>query len=88
LLPSLPPSWKNGSITGLKARGNFEVSIAWENNVLTTAEIVSNVLGECSVRPNCAVKVTCNGESIPYTTADGVITFNTEVGNTYVLSRE
>jgi alpha-L-fucosidase 2 len=88
LLPALPPSWTNGSISGIKARGNYTVSIAWENNALTTAEIVSNVLGECSVRPNCKVSVTCNGESIPYTTNNGVITFNTQIGNTYVLTRE
>ena len=35
ILPALPPNWKNGSISGIKARGNIEVDIAWENGKLT-----------------------------------------------------
>ncbi|MCB0656646.1 MAG: glycoside hydrolase family 95 protein [Saprospiraceae bacterium] len=31
VLPALPDAWSTGSITGLKARGNFVVSIKWED---------------------------------------------------------
>lgn len=34
-LPALPPQWKCGKITGLKARGNKTVSLAWEDGKLT-----------------------------------------------------
>jgi len=34
ILPTLPPGWTNGSITGLKARGNITVDIYWENKKL------------------------------------------------------
>jgi len=31
ILPALPDKWASGSVYGLKARGNIEVSIIWEN---------------------------------------------------------
>lgn len=49
LLPALPPAWPTGHVTGLRARGAFDVSIWWKNHALVRAEIVSRAGGLCRV---------------------------------------
>ena len=57
LLPALPDAWPSGHISGIKARGNFEVAINWDNGRLIRAVILSNNGGNCRVSSTVPVKV-------------------------------
>lgn len=40
-LPALPSAWPSGSISGIRARGGFEVSMAWADGQVTRADVQS-----------------------------------------------
>ena len=56
LLPALPKAWPNGSLKGLKARGNFIVEFAWKDGRVTTYRIASPTPREVNLRINGEVK--------------------------------
>jgi alpha-L-fucosidase 2 len=49
LLPALPQAWLAGRVTGLRARGGFEVDCTWRDGRLTEATIRSKRGGACRV---------------------------------------
>jgi alpha-L-fucosidase 2 len=50
LLPCLPKQWHTGTISGIKARGNFTVGIEWENGKLVNSTIYASKTGRCVVK--------------------------------------
>ncbi len=50
ILPALPDAWQSGKVSGLRARGGFEVEIAWEKGLVTSLVIRSHLGGNCRLR--------------------------------------
>lgn len=49
LLPALPEEWATGSVSGLRARGGFELDLVWENNQLISVTMASKKGGRCKL---------------------------------------
>ena len=86
LLPALPKAWSTGNASGLRARGGFEVAMAWENGQLTEAHLHSTLGEDCTVRTAATVSVTCDGVTVETEQSESIITFGTEARKTYALS--
>lgn len=59
LLPALPDAWPAGSISGIKARGGYELSISWKEGKLTSAAITAQQDG--TLRLRCKDKLSAKG---------------------------
>lgn len=57
LLPALPDEFKNGKVTGLKARGGFEIAMEWENGKVKQLTVKSALGGNCRLRIASGVKL-------------------------------
>lgn len=75
LLPALPDEWSTGTAHGLTARGNFAVSLSWEDKKIKKLEITSRAGGTC----RCFVGADCPSDLV----SDGFIEFDTEKGQKY-----
>lgn len=89
LLPSIPKEWKNLKFKGLKARGNFEISLDYKDGIIEKCEVISYKGEPITLYYGGEIDeitVCDSGEEIPVKRADSKISFCTTAGETYRLS--
>ncbi|MCR5202492.1 MAG: glycoside hydrolase N-terminal domain-containing protein [Lachnospiraceae bacterium] len=85
ILPALPPLWKEGCISGIRARGGYTMDIAWADSKLTEASLVSIKDRQCSIRvKDNPYKITDdNGAEVENFVKDGIQMFDCKAGIKY-----
>ncbi|HBL71919.1 MAG TPA: hypothetical protein DD409_02955, partial [Bacteroidales bacterium] len=89
LLPALPKAWSEGQVSGLKARGAFEVNLSWKAGRLAKGLLTSEKGQLCRLRSTTALSVKGAKAIEKVETLQGVTyytyRFPTKAGKIYTL---
>ncbi|WP_395242697.1 glycoside hydrolase N-terminal domain-containing protein [Agromyces sp. MMS24-K17] len=93
VLPALPSAWPDGSVSGLKARGDVEVGATWNGGSVREITLTPARDGELRVanqifKPGFFTLKDADGTIIEPTLEDGVATFDGEAGEVYTVTAE
>lgn len=86
LLPALPQAWDKGTVSGLRARGGFELAIRWEQSELKEATLISHSGANCELVSSRPLKLIATGrQSVKEADDRYRLKFSTEKGQRYEL---
>jgi alpha-L-fucosidase 2 len=81
-LPALPQAWSKGRVSGIRARGGYEITMEWDEGILSYAEIKSTLSRVCRIRTAEPILI----DEIDYLVREnGTVEFVTEANKTYIL---
>lgn len=86
LLAALPDAWRDGRVSGLRARGGFELAMQWKNRRITTATVKSLNGEPCKLRTSQPIRIKGVKSESKATNLGYVTTFNTQKGAVYELT--
>lgn len=90
LLPALPAAWSKGKVQGLRARGGYEVDLAWEHGKLTCGMIHAMNDGLCRVvymHEATPLIVEMDGQPIDASWNGNAVEFHMISGKQYTIKR-
>ena len=88
LLPALPTAaFQTGSVSGLKARGGFEVDLAWDDGNITEGTIKSLAGQSCKLKGTFTVTL-LDDTPVTVTYENGLTVFDTQAGTSYKMTPE
>lgn len=83
-LPALPAEWSDGSVSGLRARGGYEIDLSWSNGKLETADIRSDLGRTCVIKTHQRIQITSDGQPVDLDFPDREhVSFETRPGASY-----
>ncbi|HEY5806525.1 MAG TPA: hypothetical protein VIT67_01070, partial [Povalibacter sp.] len=90
LLPALPKAWRNGSVRGLRARGDITVDLQWRKGEITQAQLQTGQAGPVMLRSTIFSRryelVDAQSGAIVATSGSGgQRSFEASAGRSYIL---
>jgi len=85
LLPAIPDEWKAGEVRGLKARGGYEVNLAWSSGKISGATIKSLNGESCTLRTATPIKIKGITATSKKTDHGYTTRFQTQKGKAYEI---